>query len=328
MTIRTNLGATKYKADKYWGLVEQKGPWQSTPFDKKRANEYEERKAGGGIGIQENKGNANARSIINPYTVDATPTSSTTLKQKSIVYQKMYEKKKLGALGSRPISNEQVGIEKLLKPLLEKEKHTYPSYPLPLKKDDSIDVKQELKTIPGNYPLELLPTTFDMDIDITENDLRPSKKREREEYDKKTKKIKKPNEGISIIPRKREQEEMYPKGKKFKKPDSAISILPTKRKTEQNVKENVKKSKMNPKFDLADLKKPEKANPGVKRKGGEKQPYRIAKKPNTKDKPAKLRINVSNLPDSAQGGIKKGRAENKSAPKKFDQLPTVKPKRK
>lgn len=193
--------------------------------------------------------------------------------------------------------------------------------------------------IPGAYPQEYMSPPL---VPV---------KREGEEYDRKTKKMKKPEEVETSVPTKRKDGSMDGVRKKRKKPEGTVTILPVKRKTEQGggskkkfkkpeesvsilpvkrvsdiEKTNSKKKKENPKFDPVDLPKPEKANPGVKRKG-EKQPYRLAKKQNTKERPSKLRIQTSDLPPSRQGSIKQGKAEKKSAPKDSDKLPSPRQKR-
>lgn len=61
----------------YWGLVQQKGPWSSTPGDIKRAKEKDFGTFGGGIGVggtghRRVNGNANFAAFINPYQVNAT----------------------------------------------------------------------------------------------------------------------------------------------------------------------------------------------------------------------------------------------------------------
>jgi hypothetical protein len=60
----------------YWGLVQQNGPWESTPGDIKRASEKDFGTFGGGIGVggighRGHNGHANFAAFINPYQMNA-----------------------------------------------------------------------------------------------------------------------------------------------------------------------------------------------------------------------------------------------------------------
>lgn len=366
MTIKNNLS---YSSGKFYGLVKQKGPSKQTKMDEKRLYGFTTRKAGGGIGVLENSSNANGKMVINPYVVDATtlPTGVSKYVQPTII-TKNSKVGPSGVLGKRPLSTEAI----LLKKILQKDTkpYVYPTYfdnptpPTPPTTDG-----RTLGGIPGNREIGVdnesdssddakTPTYDFMDVDIPgaypQEYMSPPLvpvKREGEEYDRKTKKMKKPEEVETSVPTKRKDGSMDGVRKKRKKPEGTVTILPVKRKTEQGggskkkfkkpeesvsilpvkrvsdiEKTNSKKKKENPKFDPVDLPKPEKANPGVKRKG-EKQPYRLAKKQNTKERPSKLRIQTSDLPPSRQGSIKQGKAEKKSAPKDSDKLPSPRQKR-
>jgi len=58
----------------YWGLVQQNGPWSSTPGDIKRANEKDIPTFGGGIGVggRKHAGHSIFESFMNPYQINAT----------------------------------------------------------------------------------------------------------------------------------------------------------------------------------------------------------------------------------------------------------------
>ena len=58
----------------FWGLVQQNGPWATTPTDIKRANMKDVATIGGGIGVggRGHAGHSTFASFINPYQVNAT----------------------------------------------------------------------------------------------------------------------------------------------------------------------------------------------------------------------------------------------------------------
>jgi hypothetical protein len=58
----------------YWGLVQQNGPWSSTPGDIKRANEKDIPAFGGGIGVggRKHAGHSIFESFMTPYQINAT----------------------------------------------------------------------------------------------------------------------------------------------------------------------------------------------------------------------------------------------------------------
>jgi hypothetical protein len=58
----------------YWGLVQQNGPWSSTPGDIKRANEKDIPAFGGGIGVggKKHAGHSIFESFMTPYQINAT----------------------------------------------------------------------------------------------------------------------------------------------------------------------------------------------------------------------------------------------------------------
>lgn len=127
--MRGDIAGVKYKSGRFWGVTRQRGPWESTPTDKKRDDGVQVRKAGGGIGIgNENSGNRNSRQVVNPYTVDATKAPSTKYFQQSIVYKKDY-KPGSTAVGKKKLPSEQVGLLKKILASIKKEPGaTYPVY--------------------------------------------------------------------------------------------------------------------------------------------------------------------------------------------------------
>jgi len=58
----------------FWGLVQQNGPWESTPGDRQRASMKDIPTIGGGIGVggRGHAGNANFTQIMTPYQINAT----------------------------------------------------------------------------------------------------------------------------------------------------------------------------------------------------------------------------------------------------------------
>lgn len=69
------IASNRYETKPFWGLVEQVGPWKTTPSDRQRSKMKDHPTIGGGVeaGGREHAGHGEWTKIFTPYQLDASP---------------------------------------------------------------------------------------------------------------------------------------------------------------------------------------------------------------------------------------------------------------
>ena len=357
MTTLNETSNTGWGGSPYWGLVQQNGPWKTVPIDRIRARQGVGRPiVGGGIGAggTRHAGHGNYEQVLTPYQVDGrgpVPDPSSYASRSVMTPVEMKREQKMGiaknGLTRHARTPFQTGHKMGSARALDIMQIEAEIRPLDIMKhmEGSLITEHRIKESPKDhanilqlhYPVKEIPVAHFNPPHPSPDQSKASEQARADERKSVMSHIdmNPPTEwqqvASGIIGRKRGGAEFTArKGKKIKgteKPEKESSLGKRKAPAEKEEKRKEQKTShvtqkrkgekmMSEKFKHA---KKEESSELKKRKGGPLMSEKFKQQKGAK--PAK--ISTSNLGPKFGAG----RAEKKSAPKKFDELPAVRPKR-
>ena len=306
---------TSFGGNTFWGLVQQKGPWQSTSFDKKRATESKPNYAGGGVGAggTAHAGNGNWLQVMTPNQLNgsAAPLEPSGYAMRSVMMKPVDMKKqtKISRVKSKLTLASRTPFQTGAKMGLSPEEIRFDQPGQPKGQSPLFQEGNFISEIKKETPYLYIPPSPSVD-------------------QRRASEISRDDERKQVMSARSEQPLQVDQVRLEKRPGS-FQLGPAKSKRQQKgfgevgfkrkamEKKGGKKKKTRALFQ-GPL-NPEPLNVSTKRKAEKQLMSQKFKKMDTKNVKPKLKIKTINIGKR----FMEKRAEKKSAPKKYDQLPEL-----